>query len=204
MLVRTEKQKLELRAYPEERSDVDTVGESGFLERVVGEFGLRASRGTALTYHHSDGKRYNVESLFRELVKGYHRCVEIGTFRGVSTACLAHYCEEVATVDIKLFEEAISLWKFFGVEPKILYCLVDSDASKAKAIDDFGDFDFAFIDGLHTYDAVEYDFSVVKKCGTVLFHDYLSACKGVKEFIDTLPKMELMIKEPFALWNARK
>lgn len=195
----------ELRVYPEERSSVDSVGNEGYLVRVINEFGLRASRGTALTFHHIDGKRYNVEPLFRELIEGYNRCVEIGTFRGVSTACLAHYCKKVLTVDIKIFEEALSLWKFFGVEEKIRYVYVDSNASKRKAIEEFGDFDFAFIDGLHTYDAVAFDFEVVRKCGTVLFHDYgTSYCAaGVQKFVDELPRRELYIKEPFALWRQR-
>jgi hypothetical protein len=194
---------LNLRIYPQERSDIDTVGDKDdFFVRAIDEFGLRVSRGTAIGYHYKDNNVYNMERRFRDLVKGYSSCVEIGTFRGVSTAILAHYCQKVTTIDIKIFEEAVSLWRFFGVRDKIRYCCVDSDASKAQAIDEIGDFDFAFIDGLHIFDAIKTDFELVKKCGTVLFHDYgMPDIPDVKIFVDTLPFKEVTIKHPFALWK---
>jgi hypothetical protein len=195
-----------LRIYPQERSDVDTVGEKPDLfERAINEFGLRVSRGTALGYQSKGNKVYNVEHILREFVKGHTSCVEIGTFRGLSTAILAHYCQKVTTIDIKIFEEAICLWKYFGVRDKIKYCCVDSDASKAQAIEDVGKFDFAFIDGLHTLDAVKVDFELVKKCGTVLFHDYgMPDIPDIKIFVDALPFKEVTIKHPFALWKQQK
>ena len=205
MAVVTKDESFTIRAYPEETNNVDIVGEEGFVDRVLQEFGMRAMRGTALTYHDvKTNKRHNVEPLYREVVKGKGKALEIGTFRGVSTAVLGHYYDEVVTIDVMRNQEAIMLWRWAGVHEKIRSWIIDTDESKRWAVEDF-DFNFAFIDGMHTYDAVKYDFECVKHCGHVVFHDYgISSTFGVKKFVDTLPQSEITVKYPFAIWTARK
>lgn len=201
-LVRQE-ERFVVRLYPEEASEVDTVGETGFLERVYTEFGMRAMRGTALGYHAADSKRYNIEPLFRSMAKGTGRAVEIGTFRGISTAVLAHYYDHVDTIDLLRSEEAFMVWRCFGVDGKITPWIADDDEVKKAIVEELEPFDFAFIDALHTYEGVELDFELCKSCGNVLFHDYgMPKCAGVTEFVNTLPKTELTIDHPFALWRA--
>jgi hypothetical protein len=65
-------------------------------------------------------------------------------------------------------------------------------------------FDFAFIDGDHTFEGVKNDFSLVSKCGRVLFHDYdtpKGSVNPVRKFIDTLDKNKIEARKDFALWT---
>lgn len=197
-----------MRAYSDEVSRVDVVGEDGCLEKAIEYFGLRVARGTALTYHDLENNTISgVEQQFRKYCKGHKKCIEIGTFRGLSSVILAHYCEKVRTIDIQIFDEAFYLWRYFGVDKKIDYINVVNKQTKKKAIEDFGTFDFAFIDGLHTYEGVKEDFELLQHCGNILFHDYdskMEQCQGVKKLVDELPKEEITIDVPFALWKSTK
>ena len=202
----TKTKPIELRLYNEEMSDHDTVGDECFTQRAYEEFGKHIVRGTALMMPAEEGERYVVEELFRSILeKQSGVAIEIGTFRGVTTAMLAHYFDKVYTID--LIENAISaeVWKFFGILPKIKSYVVADDEAKQHFINSL-DFDFAFIDGDHTYEGVALDFELVRKCGKVVFHDYaVSAdCKGVTDFVNELPTEEVIIKRPFAIWTAKE
>jgi predicted O-methyltransferase YrrM len=63
-------------------------------------------------------------------------------------------------------------------------------------------FDFAFIDGDHSYDAVAADFEMVKRCGAVLFHDYVPG-NEVARFIDELPQDQVSRMDMFGFWQYR-
>jgi predicted O-methyltransferase YrrM len=110
----------------------------------------------------------------------------------------------VLTVDIHDNALTNEVWNYFGVAPKIKCYVVGGNEAKRLLIDTKA-FDFAFIDGDHTYEGVKFDFDLVKHCGNVLFHDYdFSLCPGVKQFIDQLPSNEVEIRKPFALWTSPK
>lgn len=186
--------------YPQEHHEEDLVGESDFTMPLVQEFGIRIMRGSAAGWN---GAMY--ERTFRDRLKGYRikHALEIGTWRGVSSAILAHYADKVTTVDIRYYDEAPRVWMWAGVFDKMKYLVVPDNETKAAAIKDL-DFDFAFIDGMHTYDDVAFDFELVKKCGRVLFHDYCDKCPGIVEFVDKLSEVtisEVTIAEPFAYWT---
>lgn len=191
--------------YPQEISQVDIVGEEGYLDKVVSEFGLRPLRGTAVTNmsENEPGVIYNMEGWLRELFNRIkpERAVEIGTWRGVTTALLAHYSKFVLAVDLHYQEEALYLWKHFGVFNKIHFVQVENDIAKQQLLERT-DFDFAFIDAEHTYDAAKLDFGCVGKCGKVLFHDYgMSRFTGITQFVDELPNEEVSKQPPFAYWE---
>lgn len=203
--------------YPDERSEVDIVGdEFGYLNQVVKVFGTRKMHGTALGWKKGDNM-LECERWLRWFLKiiSPKVTVEIGTWRGVMTAFLAHHTKErVYTLDIHDYPETCFIWAYFGVEDKIKYVLVPSEKKKKNFLESL-DFDFAFIDGDHTYEGVSNDFKFVKKCGRVLFHDYFKGAHsidddpdneekvGTKRFVDTLPKDEVQVFEPFAYWEKR-
>lgn len=194
--------------YPDEIGAEDTVGDSGYLTRVLTTFGTRCLRGTALV------ATTNVEGLIEQedmepllrYVFGKVKpksAVEIGTLFGVTTVLLAHYSEKVLTIDLNHQQLATYIKHYFGVENKIVNLIVKDDEEKAKVLAS-QDFDFAFIDATHTYDGVAFDFECVKKCGRVLFHDYgQKRFQGVTDFIDELPKKEVITRTPFAFWEKR-
>lgn len=149
------------------------------------------------------------EDIFRHFLegKGYRTVLEIGTYKGVSAACIAQYVDRVITIDLangQLEEtgepfDRWELWRAAGVADKIELYLVNDDKEKAELIAGL-DFDFAFIDGAHDA-TVRDDFRMVRKCGACLFHDY-SETPGkpnhVKRFVDSLGPVE--VRDIFALW----
>jgi hypothetical protein len=182
--------------YPQERNEQDLVGEDGdFYVLLMKEFGYRILRGSAAGW--KNGQMY--EKKFRSYLKDIKNALEIGTWRGVGTSILAHYADSVTTVDIRYYDIAPRVWLWAGILPKIKYYVAKDNENKREYINSL-DFDFAFIDGMHTYDEVKFDFECVKRCGRVLFHDYTEACPGVMKFIDELEGVEK--DDPFALWTS--
>ena len=191
-----------LRLYQGEHSPCDIVGEYGFSGVLIKEFGERLLRGTAVGMREGNIIT-DVEQQFRDILRPLNikRAVEIGTFRGVSSAVIAHYADNLMTVDLNYCQTALELWWYFGVKDKIEAVIIDSDDDKEQLLGPM-DFDFAFIDGSHEREDVAFDFEQVKKCGRVLFHDYgIDGCPGPTEFIDTLPDSQVKKMRPFALWT---
>ena len=108
--------------------------------------------------------------------------VEIGTYWGVSAAYMACYANRIFTFDTVDHQKKYKVWCDLGVMGKMSYYTIKGGDDVKKVIDGIK-FDFAFIDGEHTYEAVKADFEIVKHCGKVLFHDVaLDKCPGVGEF----------------------
>jgi hypothetical protein len=203
--------------YPEERASECIIKDDGFFKQIQSYFGTRHLRGTAIGIQAtSAGAKDTVinseERKLRNILQSFpiKKAIEIGTWRGVSTALLAYYAETVTTIDVRFYIDALRTWRFAGVHGKIAYMVID-DEKKEEIVGDI-DFDFAFIDGDHSYEGVKKDFDLVKKCGRVLFHDYGSeseedwqACvySGPTKLVNSLPKDEVTICEPFALWEAK-
>lgn len=137
----------------------------------------------------------------------FKRALEIGTYRGVSSALMAQFCESVVTIDLQYGKmerdrqvfDRVRFWEAMGAG-NIESHLVADDREKAALIGGL-DFDFAFIDGDHEGRAPREDFNLVRRCGTVLFHDY-AGDNGVVELIDSLPRHQIEIIDIFALWRA--
>jgi len=138
--------------------------------------------------------RTNFQKFLKDI--DFKTVVEIGTYRGFSTAILASKADMVYTFDVKYQPETQWVWGTFGVKDKIKYFVIGESKFKDKDIKDFEfhyaqdnivdhqasrnkikeiikdlDFDFAFIDGNHTYKDVKADFEVVRRCERVLFDD---------------------------------
>lgn len=147
------------------------------------------------------------ESLLGEGL--YKSVLEIGTYRGVTAAYISQFVERVTTIDLKqgkmerdgqLFNRVL-MWEWMGAGNVSLITVADN-AEKAHLVRDL-DFDFAFVDGDHSYDGVAFDFQIVKRCGAVLFHDYEPG-NDVARFVDTLPRDQVRVMDIFAFWQGPK
>ena len=136
----------------------------------------------------------------------YRRVLEIGTYRGVSSAYISQFCDRVITIDLvkgklerdnQVFNRG-KFWRALNIH-NIDLRLVRSNSEKAEVVSK-EDFDFAFIDGDHSFEGVSVDFDLVKRCGAVLFHDYLPG-NDVARFVDGLKPAARQI-DMFAFWNA--
>lgn len=106
--------------------------------------------------------------------------LEIGTCNGISTLVLASYAKRVYTFDAT-YRNAEYIWSFFPeLRKKIIAFSGAQDVLDFTILDlsqwyeRWGiDFNFAFIDGEHTYDGAKHDFELAKQlnCKRYLFHD---------------------------------
>lgn len=173
-------------------------------ERIVALYGEHMLKRSALRIRDGAGTLHRV--LYG---RGVRTAVEIGTYRGCTTAALATYCNRVVTIDLahgrlERNNETHDRWMFWeslGIRNVELH-LIANEKEKADALEGL-DFDFAFIDGAHDALSVRRDFKLVERCGCVLFHDYEPTGKHpeVAQFVDSLPgHIEHM--DLFALWTA--
>lgn len=142
--------------------------------------------------------------------KQYKTILEIGTFRGIGAAYMAQFCDRLITIDLangrleQLGEkfDRHALWSGLGINNIELH-LVEDGRGKASLINVL-QFDFAFIDG-GKHDVAD-DFDSVKRCGTVLFHDFDKrgnrAQDTVYNFVRSLPREQVTVMDIFALWRA--
>ena len=136
----------------------------------------------------------------------YGHILEIGTYRGVTAAYFADFADTVTTIDLKngkmerdaqIFDR-VRFWQAMN-RGNVMLHLVETEAEKAAIIAGL-DFDFAFIDGDHSYDGVAADFSMVRRCGRVLFHDYTPG-NDVFRFVGQLPSHQVRVSGIFAYWQ---
>lgn len=126
-----------------------------------------------------------------ELATG-KRVLEIGSFCGLSTVCMARTAEHVTAIDYfdgrgtsvrgdcrPLFDESL---RRHGVTDKVTACHPEAELP-------FDEYDLVFIDGAHDVGSVRADIkralSVVASDGLVVFHDYsIGIDKGVDAAVD--------------------
>jgi predicted O-methyltransferase YrrM len=122
------------------------------------------------------------------------RVLEIGSYCGLSTVCIARVAESVTAIDYfdgratpvptstrEAFDKNIAR---YGLEDKVTACHPDVPLE--------GEYDLAFIDGAHDVDSVRADIqkalAVLAHDGLIAFHDYSQGDPGVmlavNEFTD--------------------
>lgn len=187
-------------------------------QRIVDTFGQSVLQRSAMRIREGAG-------AFERFMhgQGIRTAVEIGTFRGVSSAVMSQHCERLVTYDLidGMLENAARLnrgkdvkqayddfdrrafWNALGCH-NIELVLVKDDAAKARSLESL-DFDFAFVDGAHD-ERVAFDFNLVKKCGRVLFHDVDVETQNnfVSRFLATLPQNELEFYDIYCMWRGAR
>lgn len=175
---------------------------------LIEKYGPRALKRSALNIRNGDEV---IKSFIDEI--NPKTIVEIGTYKGFTTAFMSQFCDKVITFDLvdgrveQVNDNSIkrqALWDDLGIK-NIHQHLVKNNKEKAEIINNL-DFDFAFVDGGHQYHEVSLDFNLVKKCGNVLLHDYdFTEGPGQKndvyDFINSLPKDTIIVRDIFALWK---
>lgn len=127
-----------------------------------------------------------------ELAAG-KRVIEIGSYCGRSTVCMARVAEHVTAVDF--FDNPTV--EFYGdyaeeFDKSVMRHGVASKVTKCRPEDQLdGEFDFAFIDGAHDYESVKRDIEKVSAMLTpdalIAFHDYRGGVDpGVDKAVDEL------------------
>lgn len=106
--------------------------------------------------------------------------VEIGTRYGISAAILASI-GKVYTFDIEYYSETEHVWNELNVKKNIHYFIVKNRKEIRKILKKIK-FDFAFVDGNHTYKDVKADFELVKCCERVLLHDNFKGFPEIAKF----------------------
>ena len=177
-------------------------------QHVIDNFGDNALRKSAISLR--DGA-----DIFKHFLdgKGYKTVLEIGTYRGVSAAEIAKYCDKVITIDLQQGQlertdvefSRDKLWESLNLTDKIELHLVRDDAEKIQLVNNIS-FDFAFVDGDHG-NGVNLDWELVKRCKNVLFHDYDTsgrpALSYVYNLVKRLPQDEVEIVDIFAFWKSK-
>lgn len=124
------------------------------------------------------------DNVFTDIIAGIKptpkTIVEIGTRYGISAAVLTSTCK-VYTFDIEYYSETEYVWNELNVKKDINYFVVNNRKEIRKILKKVK-FDFAFVDGNHTYKDVKADFELVKHCGRVLFHDNFKGFPEIAKF----------------------
>lgn len=130
------------------------------------------------------------ENSMRELLKRYgpfEHAIEIGTYRGVSTAILSEYCGQIDCIDIVDQPERKSYWDYLGVNNAKYHLAKSNDDKKeiVRKLINRGDIDLVFVDGDHSYQSARADIDLCHNVPYILVHDYSqSHFPGVVRSVD--------------------
>lgn len=129
------------------------------------------------------------------------RCVEIGTFKGLTALVLSRHFREVVSIDIFHDDDRVKMAERVGVK-NVRFVTVADNAEKAKVINGLT-FDGAYVDGDHAKDTFT-DFDLVKRSGQVLFHEHWPAQPDVMKLCEELKASgSVQTGRKMALWTAR-
>ena len=146
-------------------------------------------------------RRSSVLEGFESFIQGHDfkgkTCVEIGTLKGLTAIVLARYFDRVVTIDIVDDPLKYEIVGFLGVK-NIAFVNVADNAQKAEVIQAVN-FDAAYVDGDHARDT-ETDFALVKRCGSVLFHEHWPAQPAVQKQVAAL-NGNVVTRDKWALWT---
>ncbi len=128
--------------------------------------------------------------------------VETGTYKGLSSAYMAQFVNKVHTFDITDYPQKYKIWQDCGVADKIVFHYIKNRDDLVPILKNIK-YDFAFIDGEHTYEACKADFEILKECGRVLIHDVIHPnFKGIRQFADELGNVRIVNNNGY--WMANK
>lgn len=136
------------------------------------------------------------EQAWIDFIRGLkiHHAVEIGTYKGLSTAFLATVADHVWTFDIADHSKRQNwIWHKAGLLDRITFTQ-NRNANDVKRVLKDVDFDFAFIDGVTPAEELEKMFKIVKRCGRVLIHN----AKPLPKYAETTKFLNKVLKGDYA------
>ena len=174
-----------------EKNLVD-VTKDEMLGRLFSEFGMDIFRRSSAL--EPEFERIMQKNNFRG-----ERCVEIGTFNGITAVVLSRFFKEVVSIDVLPHTMKHAIAKHLGLK-NVRFVDVKNNDEKAEIIRGL-EFDAAYVDGDHANDTYS-DFDLVRRCGNVLFHEYWETQRPVLNLVNQLKSEGTVVVEgKFALWR---
>lgn len=138
------------------------------------------------------------------------RCLEVGTWTGITAQILSRFCGEVVTIDVVDRSEKYEIDRFVcglrGLDSSVKFVVSEPEkVSDAIMRERCGEgFDMAFLDGDHAKETLS-NWDAVKHCGQVLFHECWPSQPVVWNLVKSLPRDEVTFGAfNFALWRKKK
>lgn len=168
-----------------------------YLQKVAEVYGVQAFRRTSICME--------FERFLQRIKAGGKRCLEIGSYNGLSAVVLSQYFQEVIAVSVDVQPEALikhQIVETLGIK-NIRFIDVFDNQSKAEVVRELS-YNFAYLDGDHTNNT-ETDFELTKDCGRILFHEYWPLQPAVWNLVNSLPADEVVVAEVdcFAYWERK-
>lgn len=168
-------------------SDALLHDEKRFSERFFALMGDPQLRAVLEKFGVEPFRRSSVVEGFDDFLRSHdftgRRCLEIGSWMGLTAIVLARYFEEVVSIDIHPNQTKHDIVEFLGVK-NIRFIDIPDNSHKAKLIDSL-EFEAAYVDGDHAKDTFT-DFALVERCGHVLFHEVWEPQPSVMKLVRRL------------------
>lgn len=162
------------------------------MRAVIERFGIEPFRRSSVV------ERF--DEVVRELRFTGRRCVEIGSWMGLTAVVLSRYFEEVVSIDIYPTRVKHQIVEFLGIK-NIRFIDVKDNDEKARFINGLS-FDAAYSDGDHAKDAAS-DFELVRRCGQVLMHEVWVSQPDVWKLVRRLRDRGQVVetRDKFGIWR---
>lgn len=139
------------------------------------------------------------EKRLRELLFKCDTIIEIGTYRGVSSAVLSEYAKRVFSFDVVEQSLRQTFMNYLNID-NVVFDIVknrEDEIKKVSEVFENNKVDLCFIDGEHFDGELEKDFEMCKQCKTIIIHDYTKTFPEVYHFVNALDGYKKEINDTF-------
>ena len=134
------------------------------------------------------------------------KCVEIGTYKGISAAILTNFFDEIYTFDVEEHKEKYEIWAKMQIWHKIRSFVLPGRSEIKKTIETlqaiYGKITVGFIDAVHNYNNVKADTEMLMSLGIkkILYHD--ADVPGIALYLSEIKAVTFY--NQFGLWEAKE